>query len=549
MLKRLLLAILCCMMLCCTALAAEPVINSLKTDCVVSEDGTASFIQTLTVTFATPCDDVAFPIGTDVLKCSLSGLRASRFEQDGVTYLKLKNGVSGSRTFTLNYTLKGLVSTEDDRQLLTLPLWNAQWPWSVESYAFTVTLPTEYPASPSFFGGYDGELVEDFLQGEMLGPVYMASLTKPMRDHASMTMTLSVQDGYFSGSHKTWTAGTFSTVLVSFLTVLALAFWFLKLRSARLSSETRTLPPDSAQPCDLPYLLCGRQPSFHLLVMTWANLGYLSVSVDKNRHILLHRRVEMGSERRSYEPKAFARLFGGGDVCDCGSTRYRNTARSAQNAVVHYWERRLYSRDSGSPMLMKLLAALSGAIALLAAMSVLLPEGGVRWLLLVLSVPAGFALHFLMQDLPASITIGDRTGIAVSGGSLLVLLLFCGESALVMLMSILLSLFTGWQTMHGGKRGQLGTMLVSQALGYRRYLAKISDHRVKLIVESDPQYFYRALPDAVALGLGDGFAEKFEHIEMEPCGWYQPQDRPIRNAADFYSRVKEDLALLKMYMK
>ena len=551
MAKRLLIVLLCMTLLCTSALAAEPVINSLKTDCSVDSSGTASVIQTFTVTFNSPSDDVRFPIGENAEKAQVMGYRASRVTQNGICYLKLRGGFSGTRTFTVNYTLKKLVSSDDEGQLFTLPLWPAQWPWAVENYSFTVTMPTEFQAKAHFSSGYDGDVVEDYLQEDLFGATYMAVLTRPMRDREAMTMTLRVADDYFSGSHQAWSAGPVASVFAVILAILAVAFWFFKLRSARISHETRTMIPDSAQSADLPYLLCSAEPDFRILLLNWANLGYISVGVNEKRHIRLYKRVEMGAERRPYEPKLFKMLFGDQTQIDCVSSRYQRTAKAAQNAITRYWERRLYEKNSPSPMIMKLLSALCGAVSLLCAMSAMLDESGWRWFLLLLSVPAGFALNYLIQQLAAAFAIGSKSKLAVSGCAVLVWLMFCGAqgAAAIMLTSLALALFTGIATMHGGKRGAVGTMLISQANGYRQYLKKASPHRLKLILQSDPQYFYRTLPDALALGLGDSFAARFDRTPMDPCDWLQIEGHTPKNAADFYSELKNDLELLQSYMK
>ena len=61
--KRLLICLLCCLLLCTAALAAEPAITSLKTDCVVTGSGDAEFTQTVSIQLDTPVNELQFPLG------------------------------------------------------------------------------------------------------------------------------------------------------------------------------------------------------------------------------------------------------------------------------------------------------------------------------------------------------------------------------------------------------------------------------------------------------------------------------------------------------
>ena len=73
-------------------------------------------------------------------------------------------------------------------------------------------------------------------------------------------------------------------------------------------------------PSDLPYLLAGGAPDFNMLICHWAALGYLTIEMDEKGHVLLHRQVIMGNERKRLEVQDFrSRCSARGDVCDGAS--------------------------------------------------------------------------------------------------------------------------------------------------------------------------------------------------------------------------------------
>ena len=55
--------------------------------------------------------------------------------------LSSNGGFSGSRTFTILYTISGLVTEQDKIQTLTLPLLAPKWNWAINNYDFTISLP------------------------------------------------------------------------------------------------------------------------------------------------------------------------------------------------------------------------------------------------------------------------------------------------------------------------------------------------------------------------------------------------------------------------
>ena len=377
-------------------------------------------------------------------------------------------------------------SVQDGVQTLTLPLLCAKWNFPIENYAFTVTLPEAFPATPGFASGYQGDVIEDYMTTSVQENVLSGSTTVSLKDHEALTMTLEAPDGFFSGKHAAWSAGSATTVLIFVCAALGLLYWLLKLRSPRLSHALRTLPPDSAQPGDLPYLLCGRGADFNAMVLHWASLGYLTISVSAEGHVLLHRRVDMGNERRRYEVKLMNMLFGESDVCDSASSRYKRAAAAAKGVVPRFWQRRLYRRDSGNPVILIALSCLACALALLASVSLLLPDGGWRWLALVLSLPLGGVLARLVHRTFSAAYLGRKIelGAGILAGVLLLLVGRLSGATLPMVVALLLAVFTGWQTVHGGRRSDLGTMLISQTIGFRRFLTRMSDHRVQVQLQN-----------------------------------------------------------------
>ena len=112
-----------------------------------------------------------------------------------------------------------------------------------------------------------------------------------------------------------------------------------------------------------------------------------------------------------------------------------------------------------------------------------------------------------------------------------------------------MSIVCGLLTLHGGKRTELGSQLISQSLGFRRGLEKLSERHVSMLLSRDGQYFYKMLPYAEAIGMGADFARRLSDTELEPCEWYVTRVPAARTAAEFYSQLRPALEMLELSIR
>ncbi len=542
------------LLLCGSALAADAQISEMKTDCQILSDGSCQMTQTITVDVTGLASELRFPLPEGAKKASVAGYQAKKTMDGDNPVLVLEDavGFSGSRTFIVTYTTGRLAAgQEDGSQLLRLPLQCPKWEYPVADYSFTVTLPTPVSApAPSFSSGYYGDVIADMIELRSSEGVISGRIPAGLKDHEALEMTMRFESGYFSGAYAAASAGWVRTAAVALLCVCAFAYWALTLRSPGLHAVSRALPPDSALPCDLPFLLCGAKPDFNMLVLQWANLGYVSIGVSQKGNVSLYKCMDMGNERRSIETKLFAILFSQGDRVDGASVLYKQTAQRAAQALTHYWQRRLYSRSSGNVRIAQLLCALACGAALTQAAQLLFPASALRWLTGAVLLLAGTAASLPILTAPQAVYTGSRLRGLLALASAVLLLLparLCGS--VLMLPALLCTAAMGALTMHGGQRTRFGTQMISQALGFRRFLLRVSEKHLLMMLRRDGQYYYELLPYAHAIGLGGGFSRLFGDAELEPCGWYQEAKPLPRTALGFYERLKETLALLELSVR
>ena len=529
-------------------LAGETAIRRLEITGIVDEKGTANISMNIQMHVVGVVEQLRFAMPENAKDREIAGFRTKSSSENGLRYLTVSNssGFTGDQTFTLTYSLPGLVSKGEESQKLELPLLAAQ-DYRVGQVALAVNLPKNFTSFPSFTSGYYGEIIEDYMEFSASGKAVVGTVNVILQDSDSLTMSLTVPEGYFAGRYKEGGLSKVLTVVVILLVVLALLYWWRTLQSTALRPQDRTLPPDGVNPGDLPYLLAGGNADFNMLVSHWATLGYLSFYVNKSGHVILRRRMSMGNERRAYERKLFDLLFGNDNLCDGASVRYKKVGERAMAVLPRYWGKRLYDKRSGSPFLAKLLCCLASAFATVIAMDAVGPEK-LHGLFLIVGFVAGFALCWLMQSAFGRFYLGDwvRVAIGCCCGLLLLILGGLGGIALTMAPTVAVAAFIGWQTTHGGRRSPYGQEVISQTMGFRRFLLHVSEHHLLQMLRRDPQFFYKMLPYAEAMGQDRRFVALFHDVQLEPCQWYEAARGTPTTASAFYDHYLDTLDMLNI---
>ena len=518
--------------------------------CLVDGSGETRITQNIKMNVIGVLEEITFAFPGHAKNREVEGWRTKSFSENGIRYLTIssKSGFSGEQSFTLSYTVKDTVSAGEESQKLTVPLLEAQ-KYPVGVVALAVNLPKTFASMPVFSSGYYGELIQDYMTINTTATAVTATVNDILQDSDSLAMTLTVEEGYFSGRFGKG-GGGFLRVAAIVLAMLALIFWWQGIRSSSMPVQTRPLPPDGVNPGDVPFLLSGGKADFNLLVSHWATLGYLSFFVNKSGHVVLRRQMSMGNERREFERKLFDLLFAEGDLCDGASVRYHKVGRKAQEVIPRYWTRRLYDKNSGSPALVHYITDLACGFATMTAMDAVAPAR-LHGLFVLLGLVAGWALSAILRGAFGAYYLGDwrKTAIGAGCGLLLLILGGLGEAAAIMAPTVGVSAFLAWRTVHGGRPGPYGRQVLSQTLGFRRYLLHADVHQLLQMLHRDPQYFYKMLPYAEAMGQGRRFVAAFQDVNLEPCQWFSSVRSVPTDALRFYDHYLDALDMLNISLE
>lgn len=560
--KRCLLAltVLCCMVLglFTVSASAESVANRVDVYATVNADGDCLVSLSAMVHLETANSNFTIPLPPKASNITLNGEPASATRSSGstdVSVTKVTGGMPGDYTFRLDYTLTKVVALEKEGKKLRLELpLLCGFPYAVQGMSFVITLPGDVENTPAFSSTYRQSGIAADLDYVVSGSMITGSSKTALNDHESISVSLEVDPAMFPTVSTYQREGNPELIPMLVLAGAALVYWLIFLRALPLGRTRDVYPPEGVTAGELGCRLTLAGGDLSMMVMTWAQLGYLIIHPDGNGRVLLHKRMDMGNERSLFEIRTFQSLFGKRRVVDCTGTRYallcRKTAEMlpgekamCKSAPIH---RRIFRLIScASQVCCGVCIAMN--LSAIPALSVLL--------CVVLGV-LGAVAAWQMQSV-AFCLFGRRKTPAWTGLALAAVWILLGvlasklgtaETAAVVpwiaVGSVLIQFVMGFFAAYGGRRTGLNRTEVAQILGLRRYLARMPKAELSRRTKSDPDFFFRMAPYAMALGVLKPFTAAFGKRKLQQCPYLVTKVHGKRSAQDWAELMNRTVAVM-----
>ena len=349
--KRLiaLITVLFCICGLCVTASARSSANELRSDAMVTSDGICSVTISLSMTL----DEAAepqFPIPTGASDVTLNGHAVSVSVGNRANLVNLKSvtgGLAGTHSMVITYRLSGaVVAQKNGTMLLTLPLL-CGFAYPVDSLKVTVTLPGEITEEPELHSGYYQDNASQVLDTVVSGSSITITSRQTVLDRETLTLTLRVDERLFPSTAATARVLGVIDIFILGSILLAAAYYLLALWPVLPRKILRSTVPDGVTAGHVPVWLTGGATDMSMLVVSWAQLGYLRIQVEAGGRVLLHKRMEMGNERSNFENRCYKNLFGRRHVVDGTGDHYARMVRSV--AKQRGQVRDVYRRSSGNP--------------------------------------------------------------------------------------------------------------------------------------------------------------------------------------------------------
>ena len=525
------LVLICCMGLTVPAMAqssAEHIISRTE----IFSNGSANVNLQITITFDSPVESPVFPIPADALDPILNGDPATVYTAAASRMVSLKGltgGRPGTYSFTLSYRLNNILQGRNNALQLELQLLSG-FPFPIESLQATIILPGEIETQPTVSSGYYQENIRNQLSISVDGNTLTLHANQPLKDYETLHLSMNVSESMFPGTARTLRMLSLMDLAMVVVAILSLVYYLLTMRPRLPRRRPRPDAPDGITAGSAPLWLTGSPVDLSLLVVSWAQMGYLRIEVEPTGRVLLHKRMEMGNERSAFENRCFKDLFGHRRILDGTGKHYAELCRSVRRTPG--LSRKIYAPKSGRPLIFRGLCGLSGLMCGVALAGSIAPHS------VFLQITVGLiccVMSMLIQSVGKCLLLRHRRPVLI-GGVCAALWLGLGYLTGDVMMPGLMILFQfvcGILAAFGGQRTELGQQTMLQLLSLRKFMGSVSKQELQRLLKANPAYFHELAPYALALGMDRRFSRRFERLRLPECTYLVCKSQPTPTAAEW----------------
>lgn len=501
----------------------------------VLEDGSCQVSMTITLSMEKMDTSMRFPIPADASDVQLNGFGVGTYYSGTVQYVNLSSVLGPedtSATFTLSYRVGQVV---DGTGKLTLPLLSGfQLP--ISSFDFTVSFPGNVSNQPSFTSAYYQSNIESSMHWTVMGSTVTGRTTALLNDYETLEMSLKLDSNLFSHRQTAFIDSAVDDRLMQGCLLLALLYWIIFMRLGLPRFRRRSQPPQGYTAGHMRPILTLQGPDLSLMVLSWAQMGYVLLERKSSSKILIHRQMDMGNERSAYEQQIFSLLFKKRDVVDTGSLAYAVLCGKVEKQISV--SKVLTRKRNGNPLIFRLLSLLVSVFAGVNAGLALGSNASWQIVFLILFGILGLVLGNMIQNSAQGIFLykpGTITKGLLAAVIWVVPFFLCGKRSLG-LGTAFYQFIAGILATYGGRRSADGADALSQSLGLLLSFLVPEKTSFSIAKKVDPEYFHTMAPYALSFGADGLFAYRFGKERIPECPYLVGVPEADRTAAQ-WSRI------------
>lgn len=544
--KKCALLLVLCILICTLAgtVSAATTANRISSYITVSPDGSCQVTTTVTLHLEQAPGFLSFPVPAQAYNVTLNGSRVRTQLSADAQQIDLSGtlgSIAGDVSFTVNYAMADLVSYNSLGNLeLKLPLLSG-FAYPVELYELSLTLPGNITGQAEFFSGYYQTSIEEILSYSVSGATLTCRSTGQLKDHETMTLTLRVDEESFVSITVPIARTAADDIAVVVFGVLVILYYLIFLRCPIPHSRKTPNPPDGYSAGQLGSILNLQGADLSLMVLSWAQLGYVLIHDNGRGQVTIYKRMDMGNERSSFEQKVFGKLFSKKTEVQTWSLFYANLVRSVK--ASRYDAAQMLRSNSGNPLILRILSALAGGASGVAIGIVLGTSTALQGFWIVAYGLLGILMAWGLGNWGASLLVRDRRGgwVATVLAIIWIGLGYLAEETVLAAAAVGIGLLSSVLLAFGGRRSDSGMERMERVLGLRQYLKKFTAEQARQACNTDPDYFFTMAPWALALAVNRRFARRFGNGKLEMCPYVMLQKEVSLSAKQWSKRLHQTL--------
>jgi uncharacterized membrane protein YgcG len=561
---------------------ADYVIEDYRREITVHENNTYSVEDTMTVDWLTPAHGLRVDIPTraeisrrhngevynDTYQVVVSGVFADGqydTKKDGDTFI-IKLGdpdiyLTGKQVYRFSYLFDPGDDGRPEFDEFYFNLIAPSWAAPIEHFSFTINMPKEFDAANVGFstGSYGTSGYNmDALKYQVDGTTITGEIDQQIAPYEGVNIRLELPDGYYVGARDPhseifpWITGGLAMLAVVIV---------LYLTAGKRKQEIQTVefyPPEGMNSADVGYIVDGvvEDKDAVSLLIYWADQGNLEIHQEDKNNLLFQKLKDLPDTANDYERILFDKMFAGRDSVRIKDMQYKfaATISAVEDRIKDKYQMKqnlVFTKKSTRRQKFASIAAVLPAVLMFSFSNYLesydwfaaVFSGAVAW------VFGGMFTLMLCVNVNKwkSEKLSTKTGSMIVNVSLFAL--FFGVTALFSMDSfgmwtvvpIAASVVMVILATQIRRRTARGAQWSGRILGLKHFIETVEADKLKMLVESDPKYFYSILPYAYVLGVTDKWAKQFESIAVEPPSWYYGYDGSVFTTIWFASMISNSL--------
>ena len=523
--------------------SAESSATAVENFVTVNSDGDCIVALTVTLHLESAYESLAFPLPVDASNITMNGnsVRVTKTASaQEVDVGKATGGLIGDFTVRFDYVIPDAVKVvpfeNEDGEMaaylqLQLPLVNG-FAFPVENMSFVITLPGNLKYMPSFNSIYRQTSIESDLKYTVKDNMITGNSITSLHDHDTVTMTLVVPNEMFPGISTYIRTGNPELVPMLICVGVALLYWLIFCRTLPLIRTRSVTPPEGITAGEVGSHLTLAGGDLTMMVMSWAQLGYIRIQLDGDK-VFLHKRMDMGNERSQFEVKTYNQLFGNRPWVEATGAAYAKLSRKVFSQIPG--EKSLCKPFSGNMKIFRALCCCAQIFCGIIVAMNMTTNGVLQVLLSLILGVFGVISAWQIHEIAYRTHLRGKTRVYIGLVCVLIWILLgflCGQW-IIPLCAALGQWILGFLAAYGGRRSDLGRHDAGILLGLRSYLKHISKEDIQRLMKSDPDFFFNMAPFALALGVIKPFARNFGGKGLENCPYLAVRISGKRSALEW----------------
>ncbi len=140
------------------------------------------------------------------------------------------------------------------------------------------------------------------------------------------------------------------------------------------------------------------------------------------------------------------------------------------------------------------------------------------------------------------------TGVAIALGVLLCPLFLFTYGILAAVLSAFVCVCLALMSFFLQKKNSQGSAVFSELKGFKQFIKMAEVNRIKTLIEQDPHYFEKTMSYALAFGLLDKWAKKFDALNIPPPSWYSSSGTRMAGIYAFSKSFSGSIAMAQSNM-